>query len=91
LRAVFSQLEIVVGIWKAAKADDPGISAAEAREALMRLDPLWAELFPAERARIVQLLVERVDIGMAGLNLRLRVDGLAGLVGELAVRTARAA
>ena len=26
------------------------------------LDPLWDELFPAEQARIVQLLVERVDV-----------------------------
>ena len=29
----------------------------------MELDPLWDELFPAEQARIVQLLVERVDVG----------------------------
>ena len=31
----------------------------------MELDPLWDELFPAEQARIVQLLVERVDVGHA--------------------------
>jgi site-specific DNA recombinase len=29
-------------------------------------DPLWDELFPAEQARIVALLVERVDIGTDG-------------------------
>ena len=28
-----------------------------------RLDPLWDELFPAEQARIIRLLVERVEIG----------------------------
>ena len=28
----------------------------------LQLDPLWEELFPAEQARIVQLLVERVDV-----------------------------
>ena len=33
----------------------------------------------ARAARIVALLVERVDIAIAGLNVRLRVDGLAGL------------
>jgi len=27
---------------------------------LQRLDPLWDKLFPAEQARIVQLLVQRV-------------------------------
>ena len=39
-----------------------GLTEAEVREALQRLDPLWDELFPAEQARIVQLLVERVDV-----------------------------
>lgn len=52
--------------------------------ALTRLDPLWDELFPAEQARIVTLLVERVEIGVQGLSVRLRMDGLAGLVREMA-------
>ena len=43
-------------------------------------DPLWDELFPAEQARIVQLLVERVDISATGADIRLRTAGLAGLV-----------
>ena len=47
------------------------------------LDPLWDELFPAEQARIVALLVARVDIGIDGLNVRLRVDGLGGLAREM--------
>ena len=34
----------------------------------MQLDPLWDELFPAEQARIVQLLVERVDVRMHGVE-----------------------
>ena len=40
-------------------------------------------MFPAEQARIVALLVERVDIGSHGLNVRLRTDGLAALVREM--------
>jgi hypothetical protein len=31
----------------------------------------------------VQLLVERIDIGENGLDIRIRADGLAGLVREL--------
>ncbi len=38
---------------------------------------------PAEQARILALLVERVDIGTDGLNLRLRIDGLDGLAREM--------
>ena len=52
-------------------------------EALERLDPLWDELFPAEQARIVQLLVERVDIGSGGADIKLRTVGLTHLVADL--------
>lgn len=83
LRAVFRQPEIVAGTWKAARAQDSEITEADTREALTRLDPLWDELFPAEQARIAALLVERIDIGTDGLNVRLRTDGLTGLAREM--------
>ena len=51
---------------------------------------VWNELFPAEQARIVQLLVERIEIAEDGLDIRFRTDGLAGLVREFGV-DARAA
>jgi site-specific DNA recombinase len=44
---------------------------------------LWNELFPAEQARIVQLLVERVDIREDALEVRIRASGLPSLVAEL--------
>ena len=56
---------------------------ADVREALQRLDPLWDELFPAEQARIVQLLVERVDVSPDGADIRLRTEGLTNLVADL--------
>ncbi len=83
LRAVFRQPEIIAGTWKAAKVMDGDITEADARTALQQLDPLWDELFPAEQARIVALLVERIDIGTEGLDIRLRVDGLHGLAREM--------
>ena len=83
LRAVFRQPEIVAGTWKIVRAQDHNITDAEARDALTRLDPLWDEFFPAEQARIVSLLVERVDIGTEGLSVRLRMDGLVGLASDM--------
>jgi hypothetical protein len=50
---------------------------------LAALDPLWGELFPAEQARIVQLLIERVDVHSDSMNVRLRTAGLTKLVDEL--------
>jgi aconitase A len=83
LRAVFRQPEIVAGTWKAARVHTDDISEADARAALQQLEPLWDEMFPAEQARIVALLVDRVDIGPQGLNVRLRVDGLGSLAQEM--------
>ncbi|WP_102108835.1 recombinase family protein [Oceaniglobus roseus] len=83
LRTVFRQPEIVAGTWKAARGHAGDITEADARTALQQLDPLWDELFPAEQARIVALLVERVDIGTDELNVRLRVDGLGSLAREM--------
>jgi len=80
---VFRQPEIVAGTWKAARAQDGEITEVDARDALTRLDLLWDHLFPTEKARIVQLLVERIDIGTDGLNVRLRMDGLTGLAREM--------
>jgi DNA invertase Pin-like site-specific DNA recombinase len=83
VRALLRQPEIVVGTWLAARKDAPGLTEHGVRDALHRLDPLWDELFPAEQARVVRALVERVVVGPAGADIRLRVEGLAGLVRDL--------
>ena len=54
------------------------------REALQKLDPLWDELFPAEKERIVKLLVEEVVVSQDSLLIRLRLHGLNSLLAELA-------
>jgi hypothetical protein len=82
LRGLLRTPEIIVGTWRAAKSMGY-ISEAEVREALHRLDPLWDELFPAEQARIVQLLVERVDVSPDGADIRLRTEGLTNLIADL--------
>jgi len=53
------------------------------REALADFDRIWDELFPAEQARLVRLLVERVDVSDDGIRVRLRTEGLRDVVREL--------
>jgi site-specific DNA recombinase len=83
IRGLLRAPEIIVRTWRAARKSDDGLKEAEVRQALERLDPLWDELFPAEQARIVHLLVERVDIGLDGVDIRLRTEGLASVVADL--------
>jgi DNA invertase Pin-like site-specific DNA recombinase len=94
VRGLLRQPEVVLGAWRAARASAPDMTEDEARLALERLDPLWDELFPAEQARIIRLLVDRVDIGAGGADVRLKLEGLASLARDLAAppgESARAA
>ena len=88
LRGIFRQPEINVGTWRAARAERDDVTEAEAREALLQLDPLWDQLFPAEQARIVQLLVDRVDVHGEGVDVRFRMNGIGALARETARRAA---
>jgi DNA invertase Pin-like site-specific DNA recombinase len=83
VRALLRQPEVVVGTWLAARTDAPELTEGATRDALYRLDPVWEQLFPGEQARIVRSLVERVVVGPAGADIRLRLDGLGGLARDL--------
>jgi len=52
-------------------------------EALRTIEPLWEELFPAEKERIARLLVETVTVRPDGLSIRLRPTGLITLAAEV--------
>jgi len=83
VRGLLRSPEIIVRTWRVARQSIDNLSEDDVRAALERLDPLWDELFPAEQARIVQLLVERVDVGTNGADIRLRTQGLTCLVADL--------
>ena len=83
VRGLLRSPEVIVRTWRLARQSREDISEEEVRDALERLDPLWDELFPAEQARIVQLLVERIDIAPDGADIRMRMEGLTKLVADL--------
>jgi site-specific DNA recombinase len=75
--------EIIVQTWRSARKTNKGMTESEVRTALKSFDPLWNELFPAEQARIIQLLVERVEVLTDRVDIKLRIAGVTSLVGEL--------
>jgi len=83
LRIILRSPEMIVKTWAAAKAAEPVATEAQVREALIQFDALWDELFPAEQARIVQLLVDRVDVDIGGIEIKLRAEGIGMATAEL--------
>ena len=58
IKTLLQSPEIVVATWRAARQSIKGLTERAVRDELFRFEELWNELFPAEQARIVQLLVE---------------------------------
>jgi DNA invertase Pin-like site-specific DNA recombinase len=83
IRSLLQTPEVIVQTWRAARKTSKDLAESDVRGALLEFEPLWNELFPAEQARIVELLVERVDLQPDGIDLRLRVEGLTSLCSEL--------
>jgi len=83
IRSLLQTPEVIVQTWRTARKTDSCLAESDVRDALLEFEPLWNELFPAEQARIVELLVERVDLQPDAIHLSLRVEGLTSLCGEL--------
>jgi site-specific DNA recombinase len=87
IRTMVRSPEIIVATWRAARQTIKGLTERQLRDDLYRFDELWSELFPAEQARIVQLLVDRIDISANGADITLRMEGLTSLVNDLRAAT----
>jgi hypothetical protein len=82
LQAVAIRVEAVRA--ELAALDAQVIEEGDLRAALESFDPVWNELFPREKARILALLLEAVVYdGRAGeVSLKFRPGGVRTLVGE---------
>lgn len=83
IRALLKTPEVVVQTWRAARRQGQDIGENDVRTALVEFDDLWNELFPAEQARIVELLVDRIDLKPDNMDITLKIEGLTSLCNEL--------
>ncbi len=86
IRRMIATPEVRVRALAALKSDMPDIDDKAVIATLGDFDTLWASLFPAEQARIVQLLVARITVGAAGLAVDLRHDGIKSLARQMMAR-----
>jgi site-specific DNA recombinase len=79
LRQAETQVATLRTSLMATEAEDPRIP--EARAALAAFDPVWAELAPVERVRLLRALVEQISVdGHTGkLGITFRASGIAAL------------
>jgi len=61
---------------------DPALAAAQVTVAMTRVDRVRQQLFSVEQHRLVRLLVERVIITPANLELRLRPGGVGNFAAD---------
>jgi hypothetical protein len=87
IKKLLAAPELVARTWASAKREgEDGITEREVTILLADLATVWGELFPAEQARIVQLLVERVDVQEDALEsgvterIETRLDGTTLIV-----------
>lgn len=83
LRAILRSPDLLSEVLPQAIKLDPTLDEAKVTVAMTRLDAIWEQLFPAEQARIVKLLVEKVIVSPNDLEVRLRANGIERLVLEM--------
>ncbi|WP_416193333.1 hypothetical protein [Nitrobacter sp. TKz-YC01] len=83
IRRMIATPEVRAQVLAAFKSDMPGINDKAVIASLGEFDKLWASLFPAEQARIVQLLVARVTVGVGGIAIDLRNEGIGSLARQM--------
>ncbi len=91
IRRLLRAPEIIARALSAVRQKLPGPTEADVVTAIDRFYELWSALFPAEQARIVHLLVERVTVTADGLAVDLRTDGIGTVVHEMLTPTPKEA
>jgi site-specific DNA recombinase len=83
VHAALKAPEVVQSVCDTVAATTPAVTEPEVVLALRHLGNVWEQLFPAERQRIVKLLIERVTLRNEGIEITWRDVGWATLVGEM--------
>jgi len=87
IKTVLAGPEAIASVCRVIKRQGAAIDEAQVVLSMSRLGDVWERLFPAERHRIVSLMIERVDLVPGGLKIKWRALGWKALIGEFAPET----
>jgi len=74
IRFMFLEPEFVAGTWMAAKEMNSALSEDDVRKKLAQFDGVWSNLFPDQKTRLIQLVVNRVTVHDDRLEISCRND-----------------
>ena len=75
--------ETIQGVWNTVRKQYPEVDEPTTVLAMRRIGEVWKQLFPAEQVRLVNLLIERVQLLSDGVDIVWRESGWRDLAGEL--------
>ncbi len=87
IKTVLSSPEAIAAVGQAIRKNGADVDEATMVLAMTRLGDAWAQLFPVEQHRVVNLMIERVDLVSGGLKIKWRELGWKELIKEFAPQT----
>uniref|UniRef100_UPI00187D5897 recombinase zinc beta ribbon domain-containing protein n=1 Tax=Candidatus Magnetaquicoccus inordinatus TaxID=2496818 RepID=UPI00187D5897 len=95
-RAVFNNVqgllrtpEMMVRTFQSMDNGDTKTPESKVMESLHNLGAVWEELFPGEQARLLQLLVAKVNVSHQGVVVHFKSGGLQSLMTEMDIDNER--
>ncbi|MDD2810344.1 recombinase family protein [Rhodoferax sp.] len=86
VKTVLSSPEAITAVCKSLELQGVRINEDEIVMGLHQLGGAWEQLYPAERIRIVKLMIERVDLVAGGLKVKWHALGWKELIKEFAAK-----
>lgn len=83
VHAALKAPEMVQSVWDVVRAKYTELTEPEVVLPLRQMSQVWEQLFPAERHRIAQLLIERVTLRDEAIEIVWRNDGWMSLAAEM--------
>ena len=84
IKSVLGSPEAITAVCQFVQRNGAQVTEDVAVMAMHQLGDVWEQLYPAERHRIANLMIERIDIVPGGLKVKWRELGWKELIGEFA-------
>lgn len=82
IKTVLSSPEAITAVWQAIQQQGSALDEDAVVMSMHTLGDVWERLFPVEQHRIVNLMIERVDLVPGGLKVKWREIGWKSLIQE---------